>query len=349
MDFSAQIISWYNENKRDLPWRRTTDPYRIWLSEIILQQTRVDQGMPYYLKFVDEFPMVFDLAKASEEKVLQLWQGLGYYSRGRNLHFSAKLIVDEYNGVFPDNFKEIKTLKGVGDYTAAAIASFSFKEKVAAVDGNVIRVITRFFGIEDDVSDSKTLKQVNQIANELIPDDKPDLFNQAIMEFGALQCKPKSPNCEVCPLLKSCESFRLKKVNQIPFKTKKVKVRKRYFNYLVFKYKDEIVLKKRVEKDVWQNLYDFPLLESDMLMNLNDEKLNTFLKSQDTIGDYSVSISEDFKHILSHQKIIARFFLIELNQEFKKLKNQYVNVEISNLEEHAKPILIQNYLNKYIL
>jgi A/G-specific adenine glycosylase len=206
-NFSQTIISWYQINKRDLPWRDTTNPYYIWLSEIILQQTRVDQGLPYYIKFVAAFPTVEDLAKASQDEVLRLWQGLGYYSRGRNLHFTANQVVKDFGGVFPSNYDDLLKLKGVGNYTAAAIASFCWNQKKAVVDGNVYRVLARYFGIESDISLTNTQKNFQNLANELLNSKKPGLHNQAIMEFGALQCVPKQPNCMSCPLQSTCVAF----------------------------------------------------------------------------------------------------------------------------------------------
>lgn len=331
-----------------MPWRKSTDPYKIWLSEIILQQTRVAQGMPYYQKFVDNFPTIKDLANAKEEKVLQLWQGLGYYSRGRNLHFTAKKITHELSGIFPSTYESIEKLKGVGKYTAAAIASFSFNEKVAVLDGNVMRVLTRYFGINNDISSSKTVNELRELANSLLPSKEHSNYNQGIMEFGALQCTPKKPDCNNCPLNNNCEAFNKDIVNQLPVKLKKVKVRKRYFNYIVLKQNSEILLNQRVKKDIWQNLYDFPLLESEALLTVKDENIVNFMKEITLENEFTISVSEDFKHILSHQIIHARFFLIELNQEIKIDFSNGMLMKINQLDDVGKPILIQNYLNKYI-
>jgi len=348
--FSSKIIRWYKTNKRDLPWRKTKDPYKIWLSEIILQQTQVKQGLPYYEKFVSVFPTVKDLANSTEEKVLNLWQGLGYYSRGRNLHFSAKYVTKELCGEFPNSKKDLLKLKGVGDYTASAIASFAFDEKVAPVDGNVIRVISRVFGIVEDVSDLKTLKKIKELAASLLPKTDTYTYNQGMMEFGALQCKPKSPNCEVCPFNIECVAKTKELVNTIPFKDKKIKVKNRCLNYLVFTYKDTVLIKQRTDKDIWQNLHDFPLLESYELLNFDDDKILLEIDKLVSNSDVkSISVSEDFKHKLSHQKLFVRFFKIELNKEFRpKFENQKV-VGFKALESLGKPILIQNYLNTYIL
>ena len=223
MIFYNYLIKWYLENKRDLPWRKTTNPYHIWLSEIMLQQTRVAQGMPYFLSFVEAFPTVFDLAKAEEEQVLKLWQGLGYYSRARNLHKTAQYIATELNGVFPDNYKDLLQLKGVGDYTAAAIASFSYNEAVPVVDGNVFRVLSRYFDLDTDIAQAFAKKEFAALAFELMPKDTPATFNQAIMEFGALQCVPKNPDCAVCVFNESCAALQKKKVELLPVKSKKSK------------------------------------------------------------------------------------------------------------------------------
>ncbi len=263
MSFSKTLITWYLDNKRDLPWRKTKDPYHIWLSEIMLQQTRVAQGLPYFLAFTEAFPTVFDLAKADEEKVLKLWQGLGYYSRARNLHATAKYISEELSGNFPNNYKDLLKLKGIGEYTAAAIASFSFKECVPVVDGNVYRVLSRYFDIETDIASSGAKKEFTQLASELIDKKKPELFNQAIMEFGALQCVPKSPDCNSCPLDNSCLALAKNKVSQLPIKLKKQKITNRFFNYLlVIDNKNQAIINKRTQKGIWHNLYEFPFENS---------------------------------------------------------------------------------------
>ena len=229
-DFSLSITSWYRQNKRNLPWRNTSNPYFIWLSEVILQQTRVDQGTNYYNKFIKNYPTIIHLANASEKDILNDWQGLGYYSRGRNLHFTAKFICNELKEKFPNNYKELIKLKGVGDYTASAIASFAFNEKVAPVDSNVIRVITRFFGIEDDVTNMQVLKHIKEIANQLLPEIETSTYNQGMMEFGALQCKPVSPNCKLCPLNFKCWAFLNNKISSLPVKNKKIIKKDRFFS-----------------------------------------------------------------------------------------------------------------------
>ncbi|RZL34004.1 MAG: A/G-specific adenine glycosylase, partial [Pedobacter sp.] len=272
MNFSKQLTKWYLQNKRDLPWRKTQNPYLIWLSEIMLQQTRVAQGLPYYNAFILAFPTVFDLANASEEQVLKLWQGLGYYSRARNMHKTAQIVANDFKGIFPDNNKDLLKLKGVGDYTAAAIASFSFGEKIPVVDGNVFRVLSRVFDIETDISNACAKKEFQELALELMNNENPALFNQAIMEFGALQCVPKNPDCENCIFNTACLALKNDKVGSLPYKSKKTKVVDRFFNYLIFEdEQNKTIVQKRTEKGIWHNLYEFPLIE--MTKNINLEEI----------------------------------------------------------------------------
>ena len=268
MDFSDILSQWYAINKRDLPWRSTVNPYHIWLSEIILQQTRVEQGLPYYLKFIDTFPVVADLANADEDLVLKLWQGLGYYSRARNLQFSAKLILSEFGGNFPDNHADILKLKGVGPYTAAAISSFSFGLPFAVLDGNVIRVLSRVFGIQTPFDTTAGKKQFQKLAQELLDKKNSAEYNQAIMEFGALQCVPKSPKCNHCPIVNDCIAFNTNTVSLLPVKSKKLKVKSRFLHFLVVNKNNEVLIGKR-KSGIWQGLYEFPFLEFDE--NLNEK------------------------------------------------------------------------------
>ena len=256
MDFSSDLIQWYSFHKRPLPWRETKDPYRIWLSEIILQQTQIKQGLPYYLKFTANYPTVFDLAKASEDEVLKHWQGLGYYSRARNLHKTAKYVAEELNGVFPKTYKELLTLKGVGDYTASAIASICYEEPVAVVDGNVYRVLSRCFGVDTPINSTEGVKQFKRLAMSLLPKNNIGDYNQALMEFGAKQCKPKSPDCSNCPVDSECAALATASIQKLPIKLKKIKIRKRYLNFLVLLTKNhKTVMEKRIEKGIWQHLY----------------------------------------------------------------------------------------------
>lgn len=345
--FSDKIIFWYQQNKRDLPWRNTKNPYHIWLSEIILQQTRVEQGRSYYEKFVSTFPTVLHLAKAPNDKVMKLWQGLGYYSRARNLHSSAQQITTLYKGKFPETFDSILTLKGVGDYTAAAIASFAFDLPHAVVDGNVFRVLARVFGVETPIDSSKGKKEFVELANELLDKKKPAIYNQAIMEFGAMQCKPVNPDCEHCPIQSMCFAFAKKKVGNLPVKEKKTKVRNRYFNYIVLHHKGKTMIRKRTEKDIWINLYDFPLIETEK--ELSEQELLKSKEWKSFIGKnkHSItSISQGYKHILSHQKIYARFLEIECEHAFGKLKaEQFTIIDKKNIKKYAVPRLVDIYLS----
>ena len=260
MHFYNTLVYWYLQNKRDLPWRKTKNPYLIWLSEIILQQTHVDQGLNYYLKFSETFPTVSHLANAKESDILKLWQGLGYYSRARSLHFSANYIINELNGEFPKSYKELLKLKGVGDYTASAIASICYDEQTAVVDGNVYRVLSRYFGIHTAINSTKGIKEFKKLAQQLITDEDPGRYNQAIMELGAKQCKPQNPNCDECPLNEGCIALQKKVVRNLPIKEKKIKIKKRYFNYLVLDVNNFTLIKQRSTKGIWQNLYEFPLI-----------------------------------------------------------------------------------------
>ncbi len=344
--FSDKLINWYTEHKRDLPWRNTKNAYLIWLSEIILQQTRVDQGMSYYLKFSSTFPTVQDLAKANNEKVMKLWQGLGYYSRARNLHATAQLITEKHKGNFPAVYDDILALKGIGTYTAAAIASFAYDLPHAVVDGNVYRVLARVFGMDTPIDSTTGKKEFNQLANELLNKKKPALHNQAIMEFGAIQCKPMNPDCSVCVLNTMCVAFAEKRIAELPVKEKKTKVRDRFFNYIVLHYKNKTILHKRVEKDIWINLYDFPLIELEK--EISEE---AFLKSREWkkfIGaiPYTItSVSPAYKHVLSHQKIYARFWEICCDSPLTDLiTDTHILIPEKNLQQYAVPRLIENYL-----
>jgi len=305
--FLPHLHFWYKENKRDLPFRHTTDAYKIWLSEIILQQTRVEQGLPYYIKFLELFPEVEDLAKASEEDVLKAWQGLGYYSRARNLHFTANMVVDEFGGVFPTQYEDLIKLKGIGDYTASAISSFSSKEVVPVLDGNVYRFMSRLIGIETPINTPKAIKEFKQVLVKLIDEKKPDTFNQAIIEFGALHCTPTSPSCDSCPFSDSCFAFTESRIKDFPVKLKKKKPVERYLNFYLVKHEESIFITKRKENSIWKNLYEFPFVESKevFMKEMVSDDLNETLKLN--------TVSGPFKHLLSHQKIMAKLMVCELN------------------------------------
>ncbi len=341
MKFHNLLIKWYLENKRDLPWRNTTNPYHIWLSEIMLQQTRVAQGMPYFLSFTTAFPTVFDLAKADEEQVLKLWQGLGYYSRARNLHKTAQYIATELNGVFPSTYKDLLQLKGVGEYTAAAIASFSYNEAVPVVDGNVFRVLSRYFDIETDIAQASAKKEFAALAFELMPKDNPAIFNQAIMEFGALQCIPKSPDCASCVFNESCAALQKKKVHQLPVKSKKLKVRNRYFNYLVLSDENEnTVLNKRTAKGIWHNLYEFPLIET--LQEEDFEFVSNAVQQESFFTNPIISMQacneKSIVHKLSHQHLHIKFWKLNVEGQVEN------GVTKEELKQYPFPIVIHNFI-----
>lgn len=343
MKFSNQLVLWYLHNKRSLPWRRTNNPYYIWLSEIILQQTRVDQGTAYYLKFVKQFPTVQQLALSSEEEILKLWQGLGYYSRARNLHYSAKYIVDELQGEFPKTYNDIIKLKGVGDYTASAIASICFNEPTAVVDGNVYRVLSRYFGIRTPINSSKGIKEFKSLAQELLNNEDTGTHNQAIMEFGAKMCKPQNPDCNICPLSSSCVSLEKGLIKELPVKEKKIKIRKRYFNYLVIHSSNNFTKMEKREKGIWMNLYEFPLIESknpiDERELINSEKFNEIFKSINVnLKLYKNNLKP---HKLSHQHIYSKFWIINTDSDME------FNQSWVDIKKLPVPVLIDNFLNEY--
>lgn len=339
MNFSKTLTTWYLSNKRDLPWRNTTNAYHIWLSEIMLQQTRVAQGLPYYIAFTTVFPTVFDLANASEEKILKLWQGLGYYSRARNLHATAKYIAYDLKGIFPSNYKDLLKLKGVGEYTAAAIASFSYNEVVPVVDGNVFRVLSRYFNVSTDILSAKAKKEFTQLASEVISQENPALFNQAIMEFGALQCIPKSPNCAICPFNNSCAALQLKKVTELPVKIKKVKIKNRFLNYLfVLDNQNKTIVNQRTEKGIWINLYEFPVIETEVLTT-EDVVLKLIQKKYTDFIDISLIESDNILHKLSHQHLHIKFWKIFRNTIFND------GLDFETLNKLPFPIVIHNFID----
>jgi A/G-specific adenine glycosylase len=343
MNFPNILINWYLQNKRDLPWRKTTNPYHIWLSEIMLQQTRVAQGTPYFFSFTKEFPTVFDLANASEEQVLKLWQGLGYYSRARNLHKTAQYVANELNGIFPESYNDLLKLKGVGEYTAAAIASFSYNEAVPVVDGNVFRVLSRYFDIESDISLPATKKEFTELARELMPKDNPAIFNQAIMEFGALQCVPKSPDCSICVFNDSCLALQKKKVSVLPVKSKKLKVTNRFFNYLILE--DPLgntLIQKRTAKGIWHNLYEFPLFETTGIVGfdiVSNAVQNTIFPSY-TILSIEECTETTVIHKLSHQHLHIQFWKVKIAETIEN------GLNASKLKTFPFPVVIYNFIEK---
>lgn len=344
MNFSNKLINWYLENKRSLPWRETKNPYHIWLSEIILQQTQIKQGLPYYNAFVKKFPSVFKLASAQERTVLNLWQGLGYYSRARNLHFTAKYIVKELNGVFPDNYQDLLKLKGVGDYTASAIASICYNEPTPVVDGNVYRFLSRYFEIRTPINSSKAKKEFKELAERLIDVENPADFNQAIMEFGSRQCKPKNPDCSMCPFNDKCIALQCNTIKELPVKIKAKSIKKRYFNYLVFLSNDQhTTIEQRKGSGIWKKLYQFPLIETSN--PVNSDQLNKNSKFLKIINNKNYKISEYYKqnivHKLSHQHLHTKFWIIEIDTLHK------AGVPYKSLASYPFPTLIDNFINDF--
>ena len=347
MDFIQDtLINWYYENRRDLPWRHEPTPYQVWLSEVILQQTRVNQGWDYYLRFVEKWPTVADLAAATEEEVLKMWQGLGYYSRARNLHQCAKQVVEQYDGKFPADYEKLKKLKGVGNYTAAAIASIAFNLPQAVVDGNVYRVLSRLFDIETPINNGEGPSVFAQTAEALLNRKQPSLHNQAMMEFGALQCTPKNPNCLLCPLQSQCLAFAHQTVMQRPVKLAKTKVTTRHFNYLVFRIQDKIYLHKRDTNDIWKNLYDFPCIESEKTMSV--EEVLASEEFRQLVGKQTFVVAKTspiFTHKLTHRTILAQFIEINLSQELLRIETKgLILTPERDLGNYPIPRLIDLYL-----
>jgi len=345
--FRTALLEWFQRQHRPLPWKADNDPYNVWLSEIILQQTRVEQGLPYYLKFKDKYPDVQALAEADEEEVLRLWQGLGYYSRARNLLKTARQVVEAHNGRFPKDYRALLKLKGIGPYTAAAIASFAFNRPEAVVDGNVYRVIARFFGIDTPIDSTAGRQQFRERAQELICRDDPATYNQAIMDFGAMQCTPKKPDCPNCPLRPKCFAFQNQAIARLPVKAKKIIHRKRYFNYLVITEREsgKCWLKKRTEKDIWQNLYNYPLIESDGLLKRQELRATAYwLELFDNVPAKITEISQTYRQTLTHQKIFARFFKVEIPAGAQFQADGLVEAEKNTLTKFAFPKIINCYL-----
>ena len=325
MEFSFVLLEWFKDHGRDLPWRQTRDPYAIWLSEIILQQTQVKQGWDYWERFMRHWPTVNDLAAATEDEVLREWQGLGYYSRARNLHFAAKQIVAL--GHFPNTFEGIKALKGVGDYTAAAIGSFAFEIPAAVVDGNVYRVLSRHFGIDTPINTTEGKKIFAALAQELLPISEPSDYNQAIMDFGAIQCTPQSPDCSVCPLMESCEAFRSGKVAQLPVKLKTLKVKERHLTYIYIRCKGMTAIRRRGAGDIWQGLWEPWLV--------------------DEVPVKAKLLRQNVKHVLTHRVLYADFYLLETDER-PLLPDDYIWIKESELDDYAKPRLIEILLESVL-
>jgi A/G-specific adenine glycosylase len=347
MNFNDDLLRWYQANKRTLPWRDTTDAYVIWLSEIILQQTRVEQGIPYFYRFLEKYPDVGSFAAAGEDDILKLWQGLGYYSRGRNMLKTARMVQEHHNGIFPNSYETLLKLKGIGEYTAAAIASFSANEARAVVDGNVYRVLARYFGIAEPINNPAGKKIFQATADDLLNKQSPGLHNQAMMEFGAMLCKPKNPACGTCPVREGCYAFLHNAVNSLPVKLNKLKIRERYFNYFLVTDGHNLLMNRRSDQDIWANMYDMPLVETASM--LPPDELFALPEIKEYFGN-DIKIEEIFpvkKHVLTHQRLYVRF--IKLQNTPLKLKDQWFDTGLDDLKNLAMPkvifIFIKNNFN----
>lgn len=368
-EFGQVLARWYADNKRDLPWRHTKDPYLIWLSEVILQQTRVAQGLPYYEKFAAAYPSVADLAAASEQEVLRLWQGLGYYSRARNMHATARIVTTQYGGIFPDNYEALLKLKGIGPYTAAAIASFAFEEPVAVVDGNVYRVLARIYGITEDIASHKGkqafARQAQHLLRQSMPNVSPSIYNQAIMEFGAIHCTPVAPSCDTCIFGQHCYARLHQKQQLLPVKEKKIQVRQRFFIYWLLEYEGHILVRERGAGDIWQGLYDFPMVEvgesaglsaplmQEIYTNIADLLPLQNLAVGTQVGNLPLqirSISGIYRHQLTHQLLQVQFvrLAVQASDFWQQALAEAVGtpVAVDVLEDLPKPVILANYLQE---
>ncbi len=343
MIFSEKILQWYAVHKRNLPWRTTRDPYKIWLSEIILQQTRVAQGIPYYLRFIENFPGIEDLASAEEEQILKLWQGLGYYSRARNLHATAKVIASDYHGKFPETYEELISLKGIGDYTASAISSICFDKPEPVVDGNVYRVFSRYFGVDQPINSTAGMKYFKQLAREVMSSDHIKDYNQGIMEFGAVQCVPKNPLCGSCPLASGCVALAENRIDSLPVKIKKSTVRKRHFNYVVgLDAYNRTRIVQRNGNDIWKNLYEFPMIESGR--ELTDKEVSQQCREVLGVNEIEAVYENNptpLIHKLSHQHLYTKFWIIKTSEDFEE------GIPLDELERFPVPVLIADFIKTF--
>lgn len=354
MNFGKRLAEWYQKNKRELPWRDINDPYRIWLSEIILQQTRVNQGMDYYIKFVDKYPDILDLADASRDEVFKLWQGLGYYNRAENMLATAKMVVEQYGGHFPADRELLLKLPGIGPYTSAAIASIAFNLPFAVIDGNVYRVLSRIFGITEVVNSAEGTKRFQQYADELVDRKQPGIYNQSIMEFGALYCTPVNPDCHNCIFKNECFAFSNGKVNDLPVKKPKNKIRNRFFYYFMIEPEPgsnetaKVYLKKRMNVDIWKNLYDFLLVETDHKLELNDDIITGMLQQNFKLEDPLIRlVSKEYIHKLTHQAIHATFIQVNVNKKLDEHEKFVILTHKNKLVDYPVPRLIEQFLSDY--
>jgi len=343
INITNSIKKWYQSNKRQLPWRQNHDPYKVWLSEIILQQTRIEQGEPYFLRFLSNFPTIFDLANASEDEVLKNWQGLGYYSRARNLHHTAKIIVSEYQGSFPSDYHKLRKLKGIGDYTASLILSVCFNKPYAVVDGNVGRIISRLFGINDFIDKPDGIKKIKNKATDLLDKTNPGDFNEAMMDFGSLVCTVSNPLCQLCPLNINCFAYLHQAQSILPNKTSKATKKKRYFNYLLIKKNDSVLISQRNTKDIWHKLFEFPLIE------LPANKLITKQMIESALGTKIQSFQKiaACTHQLTHQEIYLSFYELEFESRREEFL-PYTWVALSEIGKYAVPKPIENFIKRIL-
>ena len=347
MIFHEILMKWFQGHSRSFPWRENTNPYNVWISEIILQQTRAAQGLPYYKKFVKNFPNLHSLAEACQDDILKLWEGLGYYSRAINLHATAIKIMNDYGGNFPNDYQEIRKLKGIGDYTASAIASICFGQKHAVVDGNVFRVLSRIFGIDTPIDTYKAKKVFKRKSTQLMMDANPGEYNQALMEFGALQCKPKRPICKNCIFINDCIAFNFNKVNDLPVKTKKINIKTRFFNYIVIiNEQNKTILEKRTAKGIWRNLYQFPLIEElNSNEKINESSLKKLLSKYGIDGNYYIEKwnEKPIIHKLTHQHLKIDFWIL------KTVKSKKLNIEWSKIDLYPMPKALQNFKENFFI
>lgn len=342
---SENIIEWYIRHKRDLPWRNSRSPYHIWLSEIILQQTRINQGIHYYMRFIDKYPDIESLAAANLDDILKLWQGLGYYSRARNMHATARAIVEDHLGKFPSTYKGLLKLKGIGPYTAAAIASIAFDIPVAVVDGNVFRVLARLFNEGTIINSTKGKSVFKELADSILDPTNPGMHNQALMELGSQVCRPKNPLCNHCPLSSNCKASLTGRVHDFPVKTPRNPVKPRFFNYLFITCNHKIFISRRNGRDIWNSLYEFPLIETPV--PVSKSKLITLETWKEIMKDMSfqiMGVSKTYRHQLTHQLIHATFYRIKITSEMRMAREQWISVEPDQLKRFAIPRLIERYL-----
>ncbi|MES2560858.1 MAG: A/G-specific adenine glycosylase [Bacteroidota bacterium] len=342
------IVNWYREHKRDLPWRNTRNPYLIWLSEVILQQTRVEQGLPYYLKFADKYPTVKKLAAAKDDDVMKLWQGLGYYNRAKNMLQTARIVAKDCNGVFPDTHDGLIELKGIGPYTAAAIASFAFDEPKAVVDGNVYRVLARVFGISEPINGTKGKKLFAELAQEIMDTRSPALYNQAVMELGAIVCKPAAPKCGECVLRLQCEAYKHKRITELPVKLKKQKPKERFLHFFFINHNGKTYIKQRVNERIWHNLFEPPFIETPT--ELDNGTLFSLPAYRNLFsGKHTADKVFAVKHQLTHQTIYANFWAVQVPNSFKPSDSSYIAVPVSEIHQYAVHRLFDKFLNYHTL